>query len=137
MKRLLLFAALSAAAAAAPAALAQRTPPLDYLIDDTQPPPVSRRVTPTYPDAARRDSVESHIILKVLVRADGAVETTELLRQTETRNGVTLPLCNPYARIFAAAASEAVRQWHFSPTRYRRNPVDVWVTVPMRLRHNR
>ncbi len=121
MKRILLLAAL--ATATAPATLAQRTPPPVMVEVDTQPAPLADHVVQAaYPETARRDTVDSRVFLKLWIRAHGAIETIELLRQTETRNGAELPAHNPYAPLFLAAATDAARQWRFTPAVKDANP---------------
>lgn len=79
------------------------------------PPMLVREVKPLYTEEARRRSIEGDVVLEIVVRRDGSVGTTRLLRKL----GAGLD----------EKALEAVRQWRFSPARRRGAPVDVVVEV--------
>lgn len=61
---------------------------------------VVSRVSPTYPELARRMHVGGTVILLVTVQPDGAVS------KTKVESGHPL---------LTAAAEDAVRRWHFEP----------------------
>ena len=63
--------------------------------------PVKLRVSPTYPDIARRMNVTGSVQLQALVRPDGTVKEVRVL------GGHPL---------LAEAASRAVMRWHYQPT---------------------
>ena len=61
---------------------------------------VVTRVSPSYPELARRMHVGGTVVLLVTVQPDGAVS------KTKVESGHPL---------LAAAAEDAVRRWHFAP----------------------
>lgn len=61
---------------------------------------VSHRVTPIYPEKARRKRLEGDVVLQASVNQDGSVDSVQVL------NG------NPQ---LVAAAVEAVREWRYEP----------------------
>ena len=72
-----------------------------------------RKVVPHYPDEAKATGIEGNVVLKLLIAADGSVESAE---PTEGH-----PL-------LAAAAVEAVLQWKYKPTLLNGLPIEV-VTI--------
>jgi protein TonB len=82
-----------------------------------QPPTVTRRVLPDYPDSARAALAEGRVYVRLLVGADGRV----------VRIG---RIAGP--GVFHAAAAAAARQWEFVPAIQNDRPVRVWVDVPFR-----
>ena len=76
-------------------------------------------VAPAYPAIARAAHVEGVIILEVVIAADGSVTDVRILR--------SIPLLD-------AAATEAVRQWRFSPTLLNGEPVPIVMTVTVAFR---
>jgi protein TonB len=79
------------------------------------PPSVLREVKPDYTEEARRRGVEGDVELEIVVRRDGNVGDVKLLR------GLGSGLDQ--------RATDAVRQWRFSPARRLGSPVDVVVEV--------
>jgi protein TonB len=79
------------------------------------PPTLQREVKPLYTDEGRRRGVEGEVVMEVIVRSDGTVGSVRVLR------GLGSGLDQ--------RASEAVRQWMFSPARRFGSPVDVVVEV--------
>ena len=69
---------------------------------------------PVYPDDAREARVQGVVILEVLVGPDGKVLDSRILR--------SIPM-------FDQAATDAVRQWVFTPTLLNGTPVKVLMTV--------
>jgi TonB family protein len=61
---------------------------------------VSRSVKPAYPLLARQMKVQGSVILQALIGRDGAIQDLHVMSGPP---------------ILAAAAQEAVRQWHFKP----------------------
>lgn len=74
---------------------------------------------PPYPRSARRLGQEGQVLLAVLVSNSGLVSDLHLV----TSSG---------HRILDAAASEAVRSWHFVAGTRKGHPVAMWVRVPVR-----
>jgi len=87
----------------APGALAEET-------SDPHPRAVLHRVQPTYPEIARRLSLDGMVMLRVEVAADGHVKS------------VTVVSGNA---ILAQAAIRAVREWVFAPGAEESIPVGV------------
>ena len=72
------------------------------------------RVEPEYPEYARAQKIEGPVVLEVQIGRDGAVE------QVKLTNGPPL---------LAQAATDAVKQWQYSPTYLNREPVEIKTTV--------
>jgi protein TonB len=72
------------------------------------------RVTPVYPELARRARVSGIVVLEVTVDEEGTVTEVRVLRGH--------PLLDE-------AAAAAVRQWRYSPTLLSGEPVPVVATV--------
>lgn len=79
------------------------------------PPAVQREVKPDYTDDARRRGISGDVVLEIIVRRDGSVGDVKVL------HGLGAGLDQ--------RATEAVRQWRFSPARRFGTPVDVIVEV--------
>lgn len=73
-----------------------------------------RTVDPTYPQQAKDDKLSGTVILEAIIAKDGTVREVRVLRS------------NP---MFDAAASDAVKQWVYSPTLLNGVPVEVIMTV--------
>ena len=84
------------------------------------PPGLLREVRPDYTDEARRRNIEGEVVLEIVVRRDGSVGDTRVVR------GLGGGL--------ERRALDAVRQWRFSPARRRGTPVDVLVEVAVEFR---
>lgn len=76
----------------------------------------SKKVAPTYPEAARAAGLEGTVIVQALVGKDGRVKDMKLAQSV---NGLD------------ASALMAVRQWEFQPATRDKKPVAVWVAVPV------
>jgi TonB family protein len=79
------------------------------------PPSVIREVKPDYSDEARRRGLEGDVVLEIVVRRDGSVGDVRVLQ------GLGAGLDQ--------RATDAVRQWRFSPAHRQGTPVDVIVEV--------
>ena len=75
------------------------------------------RVTPEYPDVARRAGLEGMVVVQAWVGIDGRVGKTRILGSQP---------------LFDAAAQRAVESWVFRPAQLNGRPVAVWVAVPVR-----
>jgi protein TonB len=84
------------------------------------PPALLREVKPVYTEDGRRRGVEGEVVLEVVVRSDGTVGAVQVLR------GLGSGLDH--------RATDAVRQWRFSPARRYGTPVDVLVEVAVEFR---
>ena len=94
-------------------------PPPDFVAVEKQPVPIEQ-VQPEYPEIARRAGIEGRVIVKVWVDKNGRVK--EALVQRSDND------------LFDAPALAAVRRWKFEPAIQAGNPVDVWVSIPIRFR---
>ncbi len=81
---------------------------------DIRPPTRVVNVNPVYPPDAREARVQGVVILEVLVGPDGKVEDSRILR--------SIPMLDQ-------AATDAVRQWEFTPTLLNGTPQKVIMTV--------
>ncbi len=77
-----------------------------------------RNPPPRYPPAARRNSEEGTVVLRVLVTTDGTASRTELDRSSGSMS-------------LDSAALEAVRNWRFVPARRGAQNIEDWVRVPV------
>jgi len=80
-------------------------------------PAILREVKPDYTEEGRRRHLEGDVVLEIVVRSDGTVGHVKLLQ------GLGAGLDQ--------RATDAVRQWRFSPARRYGTPVDVIVEVAM------
>lgn len=85
-----------------------------------EPPRLIKEVKPSYPEDARLGRVEGEVDMEIVVRRDGSVGDVRILR------GLSATLNE--------RASQAVRQWRFSPARRQGAPVDVIVEVAVEFR---
>jgi TonB family protein len=79
------------------------------------PPRLLTEVKPDYTDEARRKGVKGEVVMEIVVRADGTVGETKILK------GLPAGLNE--------RAVQAVRRWRFAPARLRGTAVDVVVEV--------
>ncbi len=87
-------------------------------VKETMPEAITK-VSPTYPDSARKAKIEGTVMVKALVGKDGGVMRVEIER------GVTG---------LDASALAAVKQWKFKPATADGQPRAVWVIVPVMFR---
>jgi periplasmic protein TonB len=80
-------------------------------------PAILREVKPDYTEEGRRRNLEGDVVLEIVVKSDGTVGNVKLLQ------GLGAGLDQ--------RATDAVRQWRFSPARRYGTPVDVVVEVAM------
>lgn len=80
------------------------------------PPIVSERVEPVYPEEARKSREAGVAILEGIISAEGCVEDLRVLKATRE------PLLDD-------AAMRAVRQWTYQPALFEGKPVSVYLTI--------
>jgi len=80
-------------------------------------PAILHEVKPDYTEEGRRRNLEGDVVLEIVVRSDGTVDNVKLLQ------GLGAGLDQ--------RATDAVRQWRFSPAKRYGTPVDVIVEVAM------
>ncbi|MBX2991370.1 MAG: energy transducer TonB [Bacteroidetes bacterium] len=79
-------------------------------------PEVVKRVTPQYPDLARRAGIEGKVTVRIWVTKEGKVREARIYASDN--------------ELFNDAAIEAAKQFVFTPGYMSSGPVDVWVSVP-------
>ncbi len=89
---------------------------------DVQAAKVLKRVTPSYPDASRREGLQGTVRLHAIIGKDGGVEQVRVIRGYCSLSEVSLP---------------AVKQWRYTPTLLNGEPVEVDTTIDVifTLRH--
>lgn len=90
---------------------------------DQAPTPI-RKVTPEFPEAARKLGASGKVLLKFLVKADGSVTQASVV--TASPKG-----------LFDGSALKAVCQWRFTPGIYHGHAVATWVMLPVNFRLSR
>lgn len=83
-------------------------------------PTVATRTMPVYPEIARQAGLEGRVTVRVRVGRDGRVKEASIVRSD---NGA-----------FDDSALAAARQWTFTPGIQAGQPVEVWMTIPIRFR---
>ena len=79
-----------------------------------EPPQLVVKVTPEYPEDARRAYIQGNVILEAIINRDGDVENVRVLRSVEGLDD---------------AAVAAVKQWKYKPAMQDGHPVKVFFTV--------
>jgi TonB family protein len=89
---------------------------------DVQAAKTLKKVSPSYPDAARREGLEGTVRLHAIIGKDGGVEQVRVIRGYCSLSEVSLP---------------AVKQWRYTPTLLNGEPVEVDTTIDVifSLRH--
>lgn len=77
------------------------------------------QVKPRYPESARRQGIEGTTLLKVYISDKGYVENVLVERSAGHQE-------------LDVAAMEAVKKWRFEPARRGKQPVAIWVMLPVR-----
>jgi TonB family protein len=77
----------------------------------------STKITPEYPELARKAKVTGNVILEAVVRKDGTVGEVKVLRSPGANLG------------FEESAIDAVKQWRYKPGVQNGRPVDVYFTI--------
>lgn len=84
-----------------------------------QPPQAISRRFPRYPAEAEARGIEGRVVLRLLIDAQGRVETARVVRAEPPG-------------VFEAAAQAAVRSWRFTPARDGGKAVPVWAQQTLR-----
>jgi protein TonB len=82
------------------------------------------QVKPRYPDSARRRGVEGTVMVKAYVTEQGRVEQIQIEQSAGHAD-------------LDEAAVEAVGRWRFESARRGRQPIAMWVSIPVRFMLNR
>lgn len=93
-----------------------KLPELGDLVYVEELPQAVLRVTPLYPEDARKRAIEGEVLVQALVDPAGKVVKTRVAR--------SIPGLNE-------SAVQAVRHWRFLPARDSGGPIAVWVDVPV------
>ena len=94
------------------------TAPQPEIPVDEMPKVIDARVT--YPEEAKKSALEGIVYIKARVAKDGTV--AEAMVDPQHPGSVAL---------LETAALDAVRQWTFTPAKFKGEPVDVWIVVPV------
>lgn len=98
---------------------ADRVPTEAEFVDYDRPPVPYYRPAPEYPSWARDAGIEGRVVLHVLVGRDGRVTRVTVIQD---------------ARGLTDAARQAIARWLFHPALSGKNPVAVWVEIPVEFR---
>ena len=82
-----------------------------------------KKVSPDYPDLARRIGLEGNVTIKLLIDKDGRAKKAEIYSSDN--------------EMFNEAAMKAALQWTFTPAIMNQNTVSVWDVVPFKFKLNR
>lgn len=82
---------------------------------DVRPPELIDKITPDYPEIARKARMEGRVILQAIINVEGQVEEVTILRSPN--------------ELFNDSAVEAVRKWKYKPALQNGQPVAVFFTV--------
>lgn len=94
----------------------EEEPDIDAFIPVEKEPVPVKKVSPVYPEIAKRAGVEGRVWIKALVDKEGKVRRAVVLKSE--------------AEIFNQVSLDAVAQWVFTPALMNNGPVTVWVVVP-------
>jgi len=88
--------------------------------DATPPAPAAGNPVPPYPQEARAEGKTGTVVLKVVILADGSVGDVQVMRGDEP---------------FVSAALKTVKTWHYTPARYKGQPITVYriIQIPFKL----
>jgi len=84
--------------------------------DDTKP-EIIEKVSPKYPEEAKKEGVTGKVIVEALLGTDGRVMEAKVVNDADSR--------------LAQAAVDAVKQWKFKPAEKNGKPVKVKTTVTL------
>jgi TonB family protein len=77
---------------------------------------LTQQVDPVYPDSAKSSKLQGTVVLQVLIAADGSVQDAKFLQGS---------------LVFARAAIDAVRQWHFKPYVFNGRPTSAQTVLTL------
>lgn len=102
--------------------LAEKEPGIDETIDVDEFPAVTKSVNPVYPEEAKTNGIEGTVYLKILVDKEGNVKKAVVTKRTD--GSVALE----------QAAMDAAKQWTFKPATIKKQPVEIWVSIPFKFK---
>jgi protein TonB len=77
-------------------------------------PQVTHRAEIAYPASAAKDRIQGYVVVHLLIAKDGSVKLARVL-EAEPRG------------VFETTVLDTIRDWRFTPARYKGEPVQVWV----------
>jgi protein TonB len=77
------------------------------------------QIKPRYPDSARRQGIEGTVVVKAYVTEQGRVEKAQVEHSAGHPD-------------LDQAAVDAVGRWRFEPARRGRQPIAMWVSIPVK-----
>lgn len=77
-------------------------------------PRVMQRAEIEYPSDAAKEGIQGYVVVHLLVGKDGSVQLAKVL-EAEPQG------------VFEAAVLNSIRDWRFTPAKYKGEPVQVWV----------
>lgn len=86
-------------------------------------PKVASRAAINYPRIAMKKNIKGYVLVNLLIDEQGNVEVAQVLEG------------NP-PKIFDNAALQGVREWKFSPAKYKGKPVKIWAKQRIRFDFN-
>jgi TonB family protein len=89
---------------------------------DAVKPVLIEKVSPKYPEDARKEKVEGNVLIETSIGADGKVLEAKSVESPDPR--------------LAQAAVEAVKQWKFKPATLKGKPVRAKMTITIRFALN-
>ena len=100
---------------------------LDEIAEDTvmneetvdNKPEVMHRAEIEYPESAAKERIQGYVVVHLLIAKDGSVQLAKVL-EAEPQG------------VFETSVLNGVRDWQFSPARYKGEPVQVWVKQKIR-----
>ncbi len=110
-------------APAKPQVASPETAPQPEIPVDEMPKVIDARVT--YPEEAKKNAQQGIVYIKARIAKDGTV--AEAMVDPQHPGSVAL---------LETAALDAVRQWTFTPAKFKGEPVEVWIVVPVNFKLN-
>ncbi len=102
--------------------LSEAGPGINEVINVNEFPTIVTRVNPVYPEDAKRKGIEGTVLIKVLVSKDGTVKQA-VATEGKDRN-----------ESLEQAAIDAVKQFTFTPALIKKQPVEIWVSIPFKFK---
>jgi periplasmic protein TonB len=103
-------------------ALSDKEPGINEVMDVDEMPTITKSVNPEYPEDAKKAGIEGAVILKILVNKEGNVRKAVVTNRTD--GSVAME----------QAAVNAVKQWTFKPATIKKQPVEMWVSIPFKFK---
>jgi protein TonB len=107
--------------------------PVDRPEGASAPVPDPGNKSPDYPSELRDEGIEGEVTLKVHVHRDGTVKGAKILKVTSTATGEEAQ--TRAEKLLKAAVIAAIRTWKYTPSKYKGEPISIWLmqTIPFKL----